>query len=228
MNISTLGRLLTLAALLTVGLDTAAQLVSLIEVDQYRGMHLKHVKSWKLAPTLVDSVTIENGGLTWTQVVEAPGRSRDDLYNDLNKLFTTTFNEDVHASVKLSDREAGKIVAQAFFQLYEVQIGGLFIVFSTRFCSVQPMITCDIKEGRARVRIDIPHYISSEGNSKTTRSLQTYPIESLFPFSDRKSVDDIDICLSFVRMYCYAKVMLGKLERVVKGGAAPREESDDW
>lgn len=225
MNISTLGRLLTLAALLTVGLDTAAQLVSIEEVRQYPKTHFKKQKDSQLALALVDSVTLENGGLTWTQVVEAPGRSRDDLYNDLNELFTTTFNEEASASVKLNDREAGKIVGQAFLQLYSVSQGILFTI-NEQFMSVQPMIRCDIKEGRVRVRIDIPHYVQSEGNSKTTRSLQTYPIESIYPFCKRHQL--MYESAMFIWTYSYAKLMLGKLERVIKGGATRTKESDDW
>lgn len=220
----TIGRFLMFAALLAVGLDAAAQFVRSEELEKYAKE--RYGDSWKNAAlALGDSLTLDKeGALTWVQVIEVPGRSRDAIYNDLNQWYSATFN-DANAVIKLNDREAGTIIGQGYIHEAAVVVGGM-----GRIVDLQPIIRCDIKEGRARVCFNIPYYtIVVTGGlllSNVKPRTETWPIDKTFPFDKSDSYSRTS-SKALVMAHCFSMVLMDKLEHVIKEGLSGAP-SDDW
>ncbi len=175
----------------------------------------------------------KNNAITYTQVIPADGKTKDQLYVLLNYWFTATFN-DANSVIKLNDKELGTIIAQGYVADIAQHAGGA----NAYNVSLRPVIKCDIKDGKVRVTYTVPFYsvvrsigggwMSAIGGNRnpTTRSDEKWTLDSCFPFAQKDSHKKTS-CKALVMAHAYSNVVMDKIEECVKNGLTGNE-NDNW
>ncbi len=221
--------LFVLLALVTVSASMNAQILRADELEKYAKE--KYGEKWVDAATNLGSqLTLDkNNAITYTQVIPAEGKTRDQLYVLLNYWLTATFN-DANSVIKLNDKELGTIIAQGYVADIAQHAGGT----SAYNVSIKPVIKCDIKDGKVRVTYTVPFYdvvrVIGGGwlGSKTppTRSDENWTLDSCFPFA-KKDAHKKTSCKALVMAHAYSNVVMDKIEECIKNGLSGNE-SEDW
>jgi len=201
-----------------------AQILRADELEKYAKE--KFSDKWVEAATNLGSqLTLDkNEAITYVQVIEAPGKTKDQLYVLLNYWFTSTFN-DANSVIKLNDKELGTIIAQGYVADIAQYAGGT----NTYDVSIRPVMKCDIKEGKVRVTYTVPFYsvvrmigggwMSALGGSKTpsTRSDENWTLDTCFPFAAKDSHKKTS-CKALIMAHAYSNVVMDKIEECLKNG----------
>lgn len=175
----------------------------------------------------------KNKSLTYEQVVDCPGQTKEQLYIKLNYWFVSTFN-DAKSVIQLNDKEAGIIVAKSFLGGIAAHSGGM----NAYVINISPIIKVDIKDNKIRITYTIQFYdvIKSSGGgvmgviagSDGTLSNEVWTIENTFPFREKdvyrakKSSSK-----ALVMTHAYSNVIMDKIVEAVKYGLVGNE-NDDW
>lgn len=223
-----------LLALLCCGYtSTNAQILRAEELETYAKE--RYGDKWVDAATNLASQLVldKNCGLTYTQVVECPGKTSSQLYVLLNYWFISTFN-DANSVIKLNDKELGTIIAQGYVEGIAQHVGGS----NSYDVSIQPIIKCDIKEEKIRITYTVPYYsvvkmigggwIGAFGDDKTppVRSDEKWTLDTCFPFVQKDSHKKTS-CKALIMAHAYSNVVMDKIEECVKNGLTGNED-DDW
>ncbi len=226
-------KILCTAALLLAGtLGAKAQMLTTQELEKYA--QKQYGETWvKAAKRLEKDFTIDaNGALTCQQVIETPGKSRDRLYMLLNYWFTSTLNTSDYI-LRLSDKEAGRIIAQGHVRNIAENTG----VFNRYFVSIAPIIKCDIKEERIRVTCSIPflEVVRMEGGQRPTKDSpgippkrhdEQWPMESCYPLY-KKDQHKRTSSKAMVMSLAYTRVLMDRIARCVRNAQTDKED-DNW
>ena len=101
----------------------------------------------------------KNESLTYQQVIEAPGKTKQQLYVALNYWATATFKD--HQAITLNDKEAGCIIISSALANIAEHTGTI----NKYSVSITPVIRIDIKDGRVRVTYTVQNYDVLRDNS---------------------------------------------------------------
>ncbi len=232
-------KIILLGVFLLTAVCANAQLMRAEELEKYA--ENLYGKKWvDVAANLKSDATLtldKNNSLTFIQVIEAPGRSIDQLYTTLNYWFTATFN-DANSTIKLNDKETGCIIAQGSVEGVVTHTGG-----SNKYnVSIRPIIPVDIKEGKCRVTYSLQAYnviktsgggilgqISAGLNGKTaTKEInETWPLDQTYPFAEKDAFGAKKTSSkALIMSYAYSQIMMDKIETAVKEGMTG--EDDNW
>ncbi|MBP3834556.1 MAG: DUF4468 domain-containing protein [Prevotella sp.] len=232
-------KFILLGVFLLTAVCANAQLMRAEELEKYA--ENLYGKKWvDVAANLKSDATLtldKNNSLTFIQVIEAPGRSIDQLYTTLNYWFTATFN-DANSTIKLNDKETGCIIAQGSVEGVATHTGG-----SNKYnVSIRPIIRVDIKEGKCRVTYSLQAYnviktsgggilgqISAGLNGKTaTKEInETWPLDQTYPFAEKDAFGAKKTSSkALIMSYAYSQIMMDKIETAVKEGMTG--EDDNW
>lgn len=208
-----------------------AQIMRVEELETYAKE--KYGDKWVDAATnLANSLSLDkNNSLTYTQVVNCPGKTKDQLYVILNYWFTASFN-DANSVIQLNDKEAGCIIGQGYMQGIAHHTGGL----SAYNVDIKPVIKVDIKDEKVRITYTIQAYTVSKiagggfmgGLSKTgpIEVHETWTLENCFPFAEKDKHKKTS-CKALIMAHAYSNVLMDKIEEAVKNGLSGNE-SEDW
>lgn len=225
--------IISIALIFGAFMTVNAQILRADELEKYAKE--KFGDKWVEAATNLGSqLTLDkNEAITYVQVIEAPRKTKDQLYVLLNYWFTSTFN-DANSVIKLNDKELGTIIAQGYVADIAQHAGGT----STYDVSIRPVIKCDIKEGKVRVTYTVPFYsvvrmigggwMSAFGGSKTppTRSDENWTLDTCFPFAAKDSHKKTS-CKALIMAHAYSNVVMDKIEECLKNGLTGNE-GDNW
>ena len=236
-------KILVLIAFLGAVVSANAQLMRAEELQQY-ATKLYGNKWVDIAANLKSDATLtldKNNALTFIQVIEAPGRTKAQLYATLNYWFVATFN-DANNTIKLNDKELGCIIAQGAVEGVAAHEGG----FNTYSVSIRPIIRVDIKEGRCRVTYSLQAYnvmknvgggilgaitkgLAEDKNhhAKDVIESQTWPLDQTYPFAQKDAFGAKKTSSkALIMSYAYSQVMMDKIETAIKEGLVG--EDNDW
>ena len=188
----------------------------------------------------------KNQSLTYQQVIEAPGKSRQQLYVALNYWATATFKD--KQAITLNDKEAGCIIISSTIAGIAEHMGTL----NKYSVSITPVIRLDIKDGRIRVTYTVQNYdvladISGGWLSPTDDSRKTYgdskrkmedktnanlyderwEIARHYPFVE-KDPQKRTCAKAIVMTHAYSNAIMDKVEEAVKHGIVGNDDDDDW
>ena len=188
----------------------------------------------------------KNQSLTYQQVIEAPGKSRQQLYVALNYWATATFKD--KQAITLNDKEAGCIIISSTIAGIAEHMGTL----NKYSVSITPVIRLDIKDGRIRVTYTVQNYdvladISGGWLSPTDDSHKTYgdskrkmddktnanlyderwEIARHYPFVE-KDPQKRTCAKALVMTHAYSNAIMDKVEEAVKHGIVGNDDDDDW
>lgn len=210
-----------------------AQLMRAEELEKYAKE--KYGENWKEAATNLGAKLQldKNKALTYTQIIECTGKSKEQLYIILNYWYSNSFGSG-KAVIQLNDKDAGVIIGKGYVDNIAQHVGGLdaFTV------NITPIIKTDIKDGKVRVTYTIPSYeiekkqgggwlTALAGNNRdAVKVKETWAIEKCFPFAQQDSHKNTS-AKALVMANAYSNVIMNKIEEAVKNGVSGNE-TDEW
>ena len=236
-----------LAAIFTIcgAISTQAQVMKTADLEKYAKE--RYGDKWlDAAANIASSLTLDkNESLTYQQVIEAPGKSREQLYVALNYWATATFKD--KQAITLNDKEAGCIIITSTLPSIAEHTGTL----NKYSVSITPIIRLDIKEGRVRVTYTVQTYdvmadISggwlsamaaderTYGDSKRKKDDKTneflydeqWEIAHHYPFVEKDSKKRT-CAKALVMTHAYSNAILDKVEEALKNGIVGNDD-EDW
>lgn len=217
--------------LLTVTITANAQVMRAEELEKYAKE--KFGEKWTEAAEKIASENVldKNNALTYTQVIEAPGKTKEQLYITINYWYSNTFNSG-KAVIQLNDKDAGVIIGKGYIEGIAAHMGGI----NTYKVNLTPIIKTDIKEGKIRITYTIPSYdvdkvvgggfMGAMGGTKGQLTNETWVLEKCFPYAQKDSHKKTS-SKALVMAHAYSNVIMDKIEEAVKNGVAGNE-GDDW
>ena len=192
-----------------------------------------------------DLVLDKNESLTYQQVVQAPGKTRQQLYVALNYWVTATFKD--NGAITLNDKEAGCIIVSSTIKNIAEHTGTL----NKYSVCITPVIRLDIKDGKVRVTYTVQNYdiladisggwltvLASDEktfcDSKRKKDDKTngflydeqWEIAKHYPFVE-KDVKKRTCAKALVMTHAYSNAIMDKVEEALKNGMVGNED-EDW
>ena len=233
--------MLTLCSAMTV----QAQVMKTADLEKYAKE--RYGEKWlDAAQNLAANLTLDkNESLTYQQVVEAPGKTREQLYVALNYWATATFKD--RQAITLNDKDAGCIIISSTLKNIVEHTGTL----NKYSVSITPVIRLDIKEGRVRVTYTVQTYdvladisggwLSPSDNEhktygdskrkaddKTNANLydEQWEIARHYPFVE-KDAQKRTCAKALVMTHAYSNAIIDKVEEALRNGIVGNDD-DDW
>ena len=234
------------AAILFVGaIGAQAQVMKSADLEKYAKE--KYGDKWlDAAKNLSQVLSLDkNESLTYQQVIEAPGKTKQQLYVALNYWATATFKD--KQAITLNDKEAGCIIISSTIRNIAEHTG----TFNKYSVNITHVIRLDIKDGKVRVTYTVQSYdvladISGGWLSPTDDSQKTYgdskrknddktnanlydeqwEIAKHYPFVE-KDAQKRTCAKAIVMTHAYSNAVLDKVEEAVKNGIVGNED-EDW
>lgn len=212
-------------------MSASAQFMRAEELEKYAKE--KYGDKWEVAAQNIKSqVSLDkNNSLTYTQVIECPGKSKDQLYVLLNFWYTNTFN-DAKSVIQLNDKELGCIIGKGFVAGIAGHTGGS----NAYVVNIAPIIKTDIKDEKVRVTYTISAYdVDKAAGAGVWGALagvrpsqvdETWALEKCFPFASKDKHKKIS-AKAIVMAHAYSNVIMDKIEEAVKNGLTGNE-TDNW
>ena len=222
-----------------------AQVMKAADLEKYAKE--KYGDKWlDAAKNLAKDLTLDkNESLTYQEVVQAEGKTKEQLYVALNYWVTATFKD--KQSITLNDKEAGCIIVSSTIPGI-VDHTGTMNKYSV---SITPVIRLDIKEGRVRVTYTVQNYdilrdisggwISmidandkTSGDSKRKKDDKTnanlydeqWEIARHYPFVP-KDAQKRTCAKALVMTHAYSNAIIDKVEEALRNGIVGNDD-DDW
>ena len=238
-------RIMTVALLMGAVLTVQAQVMKSADLEKYAKQ--RYGDKWRdAAANLAKDLTLDkNESLTYQQVIEAPGKTKQQLYVAMNYWATATFKD--NQAITLNDKEAGCIIISSTLKNIAQHMGTL----NKYSVSITPVIRIDIKEGRIRVTYTVQTYdvladISGGWLSPTDDAKKTYgdskrkaddktnanlydeqwEIAHHYPFVE-KDAQKRTCAKALVMTHAYSNAVIDKIEEAVKNGLVGNDD-DDW
>ena len=247
-------RLWMLAAILTLCGTTCTQAQVMKAADLEKYAKQRYGDKWlDAAANLASTLTLDkNESLTYQQVIEAPGKTKQQIYVALNYWATATFKD--KQAITLNDKDAGCIIISATIDGIADHTGTL----NRYIVSITPIIKIDIKDGRVRVTYTVQNYdilkaedagwlgvladnsdnrqskqnIYSDGkrmkDDKTDRRLydEQWEIAHHYPFVEKDNKKRT-CSKALVMTHAYSNAIMDKVEEALKNGIVGNED-EDW
>ena len=247
-------RFWVLAAILTFcgAMCVQAQVMKAADLEKYAKE--RYGEKWlDAAANLAKELNFDkNQSLTYQQIIEAPGKTAQQLYVMLNYWATATFKD--KQAITLNDNEMGCIIISSPIDDIADHTGTL----NRYVVNITPIIKIDIKEGKVRVTYTVQNYdilkVEDGGwlggltdtdrdrnrdkdsyadgkrmkNDKTDRHLydEQWEIAKRYPFVEKDS-QKRTCSKALVMTHAYSNAIMDKVEEAVKNGIVGNE-NDDW
>ena len=222
-----------------------AQVMKSADLEKYAKE--KYGDKWvDAAANLADGMKLDkNQSLTYQEVVEAPGKTKEQLYVAMNYWATATFKD--KQAITLNDKDAGCIIISSTIKDIVNHTGTI----NSYSVSITPIIRIDIKDEKIRVTYTVQNYdilkdisggwISltetddkTYGDSKRKKDDKTnanlydeqWEIAHHYPFVE-KDPQKRTCAKALVMTHAYSNAILDKVEEAVKNGIVGNED-DDW
>jgi len=242
-----------LAATLVFSGASTAQAQALKAADLEKYAKEKYGDKWiDAAKNIAEGLTLDkNESLTYQEVIQAEGKTKEQLYVALNYWATATFppSSSGGPAITLNDKEAGCIIITSTIPGIVEHMGTI----SKYTVSITPVIRLDIKDGRVRVTYTVQSYdilrdisggwlgIPPDGGTnksygdgkrkkddKTNVSLydEQWEIARHYPFVE-KDAQKRTCAKALVMTHAYSNAIIDKVEEALKNGIVGNED-DDW
>jgi len=235
--------------LLLTAMGASAQIMKSADLEKYA--KVRYGEKWlDAAKNLSAELTLDkNESLTYQQIINAPGKDKNQLYILLNYWATATFKD--KQAITLDDKESGTIIISSTMPNIVEHMGTL----NEYSISITPVIKIDIKDERIRVTYTVQSYDilnnagagwlggllrdDNEGRNtygdskrmkddKTDRNLydEQWEIAHHYPFVE-KDAQKRSSAKALVMTHAYSNAVMDKIEEAVTNGIVGNED-DDW
>ncbi len=241
-------KIMTLAAIFMLCvMGTQAQVLKGADLEKYAKQ--RYGDRWVDAATnLASSLVLDkNQSLTYQEIIEAPGKTKSQLYVALNYWATATFKD--KQAITLNDKDAGCIIISSTLKDIAEHTGTI----NSYSVSITPVIRIDIKDGRIRVTFTVQNYdilrdISGgflsglvtnvddrtygdskrKAEDKTNANLydEQWEIARHYPFVD-KDPQKRTCSKALVMTHAYSNAIMDKVKEAVRNGLVGNDD-DNW
>ena len=241
-------RVMIFAAILFCGVMCAqAQVMKAADLEKYAKQ--RYGEKWlDAAKNLAGSLQLDkNQSLTYQEVIEAPGKTKNQLYVALNYWATATFKD--KQAITLNDKENGCIIISSTIKDIVEHIGTL----NGYSVSITPIIRIDIKDGRIRVTYTVQNYdilrdksggylsgltansdertygdAKRKADDKTNANLydEQWEIVKHYPFVE-KDAQKRTCSKALVMTHAYSNAIMDKVSEAVQHGLVANDD-DNW
>lgn len=241
-------KIMTLAAIFMLCvMGTQAQVLKGADLEKYAKQ--RYGDKWVDAATNLASglVLDKNQSLTYQEVIEAPGKTKSQLYVALNYWATATFKD--KQAITLNDKDAGCIIISSTLKDIAEHTGTI----NSYSVSISPVIRIDIKDGRIRVTFTVQNYdilrdISGgflsglvtnvddrtygdskrKAEDKTNANLydEQWEIARHYPFVERDA-QKRTCSKALVMTHAYSNAIMDKVKEAVRNGLVGNDD-DNW
>ena len=233
------------AILLMGAMVCEAQVMKAADLEKYAKQ--RYGDKWlDAAANVATSLSLDkNESLTYQEVIEAPGKTKQQLYVALNYWATATFKD--KQAITLNDKESGCIIISSTIPNIVEHMGTL----NKYSVSITPVIRLDIKDGKVRVTYTVQNYdiladISGgwlsptdkdkkpygdskrKADDKTNSNLydEQWEIARHYPFV-AKDAQKRTCAKALVMTHAYSNAIIDKVEEAIKNGIVGNED-DEW
>ena len=238
--------LILLACLFCGNTVVQAQVMKAADLEKYAKQ--KYGDKWlDAAKNLASTLTLDkNESFTYQQVIEAPGKTKQQLYVALNYWATATFKD--NNAITLNDKDAGCIIISSTIKNIAEHMGTI----SKYSVSITPIIRLDIKDGKIRVTYTVQNYdilddisggwfgiatddknrsyadAKRKADDKTNPNLwdEQWEIARHYPFVEKDSKKRT-CAKALVMTHAYSNAIMDKVEEAVKNGIVGNDD-DEW
>ena len=242
-----------LAAILICNIMTVqAQVMKAADLEKYAKE--RYGDKWlDAAANLAKELKFDkNESLSYQQIIEAPGKTKEQLYIAVNYWVTATFKD--KQAITLNDKDAGCIIISSSIDGIADHTGTL----NRYVVNITPVIKIDIKEGKVRVTYTVQNYdilkAESAGwigglldNSENRTERQNYygdgkrlkgdntdrrlydeqwEIIKHYPFVEKDNKKRT-CSKALVMTHAYSNAIIDKVEEAIKNGIVGNED-DEW
>ncbi len=238
-------KILTILVLILTAANIQAQVMKAADLEMYAKE--RYGDKWlEAAMNLAGGLTLDkNESLTYQQVIQVPGKTKQQLYVALNYWVTATFKD--KQAITLNDKEEGCIIVSSTIPNIVEHTGTL----NKYSVSITPVIRLDIKEGRVRVTYTVQNYDiladvsggwlsmsdkdnKSYGDAKRKKDDKTnaklydeqWEIARHYPFVE-KDAQKRTCAKALVMTHAYSNAIMDKVEEALHNGIVGNED-DDW
>ena len=237
--------LILLACLFCGNTVVQAQVMKAADLEKYAKQ--KYGDKWlDAAKNLASTLTLDkNESLTYQQVIEAPGKTKQQLYVALNYWATATFKD--NNAITLNEKEAGCIIISSTIKNIAEHMGTI----SKYSVSITPIIRLDIKDGKIRVTYTVQNYdilddisggwfgiatddknrsyadAKRKADDKTNPNLwdEQWEIARHYPFVEKDSKKRT-CAKALVMTHAYSNAIMDKVEEAVKNGIVGNDDDE--
>lgn len=164
----------------------------------------------------------DNNNVTFVRIIEAPGISKEDIYNRALNYFTYNYGSG-KSVIQTQDKESGLVVGKGIYK--DVHIGMSLI---TTYVDAWHILRVDTKDGKARAIITLTQYEKKITGGNTPPNYSTEDIASTYPINPKGNQKTV-MTKAFYKTYQRAYKTLDALERTVLEGSTSKSiENDDW
>jgi len=229
-----------------------AQVMKMTDLEKYAKQ--RYGDSWVTAAgNLGRQLTLDkNESLTYREVIEVPGKTKQQLYIALNYWVTATFKD--KQAITLNDKDAGCIIISSTLDGIADHTGTM----NRYIVSITPIIKFDIKDGKVRMTYTVQNYdimnaqdagwvglfldnskntkdnqnFYSDGkrmkDDKTDRRLydESWEIARHYPFVE-KDVRKRTCSKALVMTHAYSNAIIDKVTEALKNGIVGNDD-DEW
>ena len=237
--------ILSAALLFFATITVSAQVIKPADLEAYAKQ--RYGDKWlDAAANLARDVQLDkNESLTFQEVIEAPGKTKSQLYLAVNYWVTATFKD--KQAITLNDKEAGCIIISSTMKNIAEHMGTI----NSYSVSITPVIRIDIKDGRLRVTYTVQNYdvlgdrsggwlsmpdekhrtggdSKRKADDKTNEKLydEQWEIARHYPFVE-KDPQKRTCAKAFIMANAYSNAVLDKINEAIKNGIVGNED-DDW
>jgi hypothetical protein len=194
-------------------------------------MKAKKLDYKSMANTIMQELPLDkNGGFTYVIVVEAPNKTKEQLYITLNAWFLSIFDGE---GIIMNDKEIGCIMAKERFNRISAN-GALSSSNKNYEVDIEPIIRTDIKDGKVRITYNVPCYelrditnkvwgkqLFAKNKSKSLSFSESYPYNS-------KGFEKKMMTKALVFTHYYSTLVVMDIENAIKNGVVGNEADDNW
>lgn len=164
----------------------------------------------------------DNGNVTYTKVVEAPGLSKEEIFSRVQSYFVYNYGSG-KSVIQTQDKELGRIIGKGLYD--DVHIGFSLV---TTYVDCWHIVRVDIKEGRARIILTLTEYEKKITGGNTPPSYSTSKVEQEYPINP-KGFQKTVMAKAFYKSHKRAESTLEAIEKTIKEGSTSKEiENEDW
>lgn len=134
----------------------------------------------------------QNGAYTFTHFIEAPGRTKFQIFATIHYYLAMTFDED--CTIKLNDKDEGCIIALLSMDNIAVHSGGA----NKYAISIKPIFRADVKDGKCRVSCSLFDYkvtkiqggglikfLNKDSATRQKFFVEHWPLKNTVPFGNK-------------------------------------------
>lgn len=234
------------AALFLGAVNVQAQVMKSADLEKYAKQ--RYGDRWlDAAKNLSAELSLDkNESLTYQEIINAPGKTKQQLYVALNYWVTATFKD--RQAITLNDKDAGCIIVTSTIKNIAEHMGTL----KKYSVNITPIIRLDIKDEKVRVTFTVQNYdILSDLNSGWLTLALADDDKAIFGDSKRKADDKTNYFLydeqweiarhypfvekdaqkrtcakALVMTHAYSNAIIDKVEEAIKNGLVGNDDSD--